>query len=204
MPLLNAIPGHVVKASPLHLLNFYPSVQLGYEANVYRHFSVFAEGGVVVGLHDQNERFLNKRGMKLKLEPRYYYSISRNGRILWYGATEFYFNQVKFDRRTIQRECFDRDCQFPFERQYILPGRYREFGFGLKGGMTIVFNRVLLDLNTGFGLRNIDYTLPQTSTLIDDIDGWGAIPNEKDRIAVTPLLGIRIGYRLDKPRIAAD
>ncbi len=191
----DAIPRHAVRVSPLHLLNFYPTVQLGYEAHVKGRFSIYAEGGAAVNLSENNDRFLNKRGIKLKLEPRYYLSVSRKGHILWYGAGEVYYNRINFDRKARNIECFDLDCQFQYERQFLERGAYREHGFGIKGGLMIGRDRFFLDINSGFAIRIIDYDLPPIAVGWES-NGWYDIPNETDRTALTPLVGIRLGYRL--------
>ena len=147
---------------------------------------------------NRNDDFLKKRGVKLKLEPRYYLSVSRKGHVLWYAAGEVYFNRIRFDRKATRRECFDRDCQFQYERQFFFRGAYRESGVGLKGGLMIGRNRLLLDINSGFALRMIDYTVPEVTPGWpgDETQAWYDIPNESDRTAIGPLLGIRLGYRL--------
>lgn len=197
MRLQDAIPRHAVRISPLHLLNFYPTIQLGYEANIKKRFSIYTEGGVAVNVTERDERFLNKRGIKLKLEPRYYLSVSQKGHVLWYAAGEVYYNRINFDRKTRRIECFDLDCQFQYERRLSDKGTYREHGFGIKGGLMIGRNRFFLDINSGFAIRIIDYSLPE-STIGWEGDGWAwyDIPNETDRTALTPLIGVRLGYRL--------
>jgi hypothetical protein len=59
--------------------------------------------------------------------------------------------------------------------------------------------RIFVDINSGFAIRLIDYDVPGSEAGgIEDNMGWGwnDIPNERDRTAITPLLGIRLGYRL--------
>lgn len=200
--LQDAIPRHAVRVSPLHLLNFYPTVQLGYEANIRNRFSIYTEGGVAVNITQRDERFLDKRGIKLKVEPRYYLSASRKGHVLWYAAGEAYYNKINFERKTRLIGCFDLDCQFRYERQSLEKGTYREHGFGIKGGMMIGRNRFFVDINTGFAIRIIDYSLPELPVGWEgDGRAWYDIPNETDRTAFTPLVGVRLGYHLINRRL---
>lgn len=197
-PLLtDAIPKHAVRVSPLHLMNFYPTIQLGYEANIKGRFSLYLEGGVALNGYGEDPLFRDKRGFKLKVEPRHYFALNRKGNLLWYAAAEFYYNNIDFDRKTVRTECFDRDCQILYERQYHYTVGYREHGAGVKGGMMIGRRRFFLDINSGMAIRFIRYREPESFPDADLFDGaLFNVPNETDRTAFMPLMGIRLGYRL--------
>jgi hypothetical protein len=50
-------------------------------------------------------------------------------------------------------------------------------------------------------VRFIDYLLPEAQIAWDMVgSSWFAVPNEEDRTALTPLLGIRLGYRMVSSR----
>jgi len=194
------IPRQAVKISPFHLLSFYPTLQLAYENKVARRFSVQLEGGYVLHYKmNEDPRYQHKRGVKAKLELHYYMLPSERARLIYYAAAEVYWNAVNFDRLTSQQECFDINCSHVFTRQYTYTVRYREPGFGVKLGFIKYFSDFFMDINSGWGVRFINYTDPSAPPgLINDVNNWGmiSIPNEDDRTTLSPIIGIRFGYRL--------
>lgn len=192
------IPRHALKFSPYHMIGFYPTLQLAYEAKVAHRFTVQLEGGYVLDYpfnHDQS--YQNKRGGKGKLELHYYMLASRRARLIYYGALELYYNAVDFSRLNTQVECYDIECNHTYRRTFNYTVTYREPGFGFKVGFVKYFSRFFMDINSGWGLRFIDYTDPHEP--VGNDGGWGSlfpIPNEEDRVTPSPIVGIRLGYRL--------
>ncbi len=196
---VKVLPKHAFKWSPLHLINFYPTIQAAYEYRFTDQYSLQLDGGYIVNFPESNNtRFQNKRGTKLRLEGRYYFGIQPVKLKAFYGAVELYYNAVNFDREESRVECFDIDCNNPFIRNYVYKVRYRENGLGLKLGYTKFYNRFLFDINTGWAIRNVNYIEPSWLDQGDNWDDWVfvPIPNERKRIAIMPLLGIRIGYHI--------
>ncbi len=195
------VPRHAIKISPFHLVGFYPTFQLSYETRVANRFTVQAEGGVVFdNAFEEDEDFQDKRGAKAKLELHYYVLPSARAKMISYLAMELYWNAVNFDRRQVQQECYDVECNHTYTREFDYKVTYREPGFGLKVGFVKYFSRFLfMDINSGWRVRFVDYTDP-FSTAEDAINSWlPPIPNETDRVSLSPIVGIRFGY-LFRPR----
>jgi hypothetical protein len=199
--LRNAIPVHAFKFSPFHLINFYPTIQCAYEFRVSKKWTVQLDGGVAVntrGSEDQNKDITNKKGYKLKLEPRYYFDWGRQRRTAFYGATELYFNNISFDHEYEQTECFDETCSDKYTRRYYYRGNYQEGGVAFKMGMLLyLFKNFMIDYNVGLGVRSINYTFPsyihyETPHFTDGFH----IPRMEDRVVGTPIFNFRIGYRI--------
>lgn len=198
-----AVPRHAVRISPLHLANFYPTIQTGYETRLYGKLTGYLEGGYVVDI-SQNEtgEYANMRGFKLKIEPRYYFFESVNDRVTFYGALELYGNRVDFDRNETVIECYDEGCVHQYRRQRSYVVKYREKGFVLKWGMMLYIKRFFFDLNAGMGVRGIDYIKPeivQQPEAVDDMLGFSEFafqPIEEKRTVPGLALGMRLGYRI--------
>jgi hypothetical protein len=192
----NLVPPMAIKVSPLHLLNFYPTIEWSYEQRIRPRITTQAEVGYVVDYgYDQDEDFRDKRGVKLKLEGRYYFGAPASEKRIYYSAMEPYLNIINFDRREVVKECFDKECLHEYTRQYIDKIKYREYGVSFKIGLLrYVDSRTFIDLNTGVTVRNIRYEKP--AGRFKGVQ-WGiAIPNENNRIALSPCFGFRLGYRL--------
>lgn len=196
------VPRHAIRFSPFHLINFYPTLQLGYETRLSERVTLYLEGGYVVRMDNYDDQdFRDKRGFKAKIEPRYYMTVNRKGTFTSYLATEFYYNHVNFDRTRRVTECFDLECQNLFQRNYLYKVRYREPGFGFKYGIMVYVNNFFFDFNSGFAIRFISYEEPPVSGQPqwgeDDVVGFFDldIPNQRSRTGFMPLLGIRTGYR---------
>jgi hypothetical protein len=196
-------PKHAVKISPLHWLGFYSTVQVAYEVGLTPRIGMQLDAGMVVdrkflinrGLGASNY-YQNKRGVKLKLEARYYFSGTFRGADGFYTSLEPYWNAVNFDRSGTNAECFDAQCQTSFIRYYDYVVQYRELGVGMKGGYMKYFNRdYFIDISIGWMVRSIDYT-ELTDTPINREESFVSIlPKEQDRTVLAPLMGIRLGYR---------
>lgn len=192
------IPEHAVKVSPLHLFNFYPTFQISYETQVGRSTTIQVEGGYVME-YGARDDYRNRRGLKARLEGRYYLERVRGKNKLFYVAGELHGNFVNFERRDWIVDCFDVECNNPFtqERQYKV--RYREQGFTTKFGLLRYFGqdaRVFLDLSVGATVRNIRYHKPVP--VGNSFGGFffSVAPNEENRFAGRPYVGARLGYRL--------
>jgi len=195
------VPRQAIKISPFHLVSFYPTLQLAYEMRVASRFTVQAEGGVVLNAFNDNQRFQNKRGAKAKLELHYYFFPLARAKMIYYAAFELYWNAVNFDRRQVQEECFDLECNHRYTREFNYRVTYREPGFGVKAGFVKYFSRsVFMDINSGWAVRFIDYNDPYDNG--DEVSlGWlPPIPNEEDRVVLSPIVGIRFGYILHARR----
>jgi hypothetical protein len=196
------VPDKAIKVSPLHLLNFYSTIEISYEQKLAPNITAQIEGGLVIPVdNDLNNDFKNKRGVKLKLEGRYYFWGRTDRRKMYYAALEPYMNVINFDRQQTRTECFDQECMNMFRRDVLFRMEYREQGFSLKGGLIRYWGkRIFIDLNTGFTFRNIRYSdeppRQPTGGVIFEGDGFLDIPNEQDRIAFIPQLCARLGYRL--------
>ena len=194
------VPERAIKFSPFHLINFYPTIEISYEMRIRPLFTLQAEGGYVLNYrYNTDEEFQNKRGIKGKLEARNYLSGPPDRRKQFYLAAEVYLNAINFGRQDGEEECFDLECNHRFHRRYNYKMKYREEGFSFKVGFIRYWGPALfLDINSGVTLRNVRYKEPiSLRPRGGDVFFAGPdIPNEEDRVTVSPNLGIRLGYRL--------
>lgn len=191
-------PAHALKWSPIHLWGFYPSLQLAYEVGFAKRLSAQADAGYVVRYDEGTSTdYMNKRGVKLKAELRYYFESLAGGMDGFYASVEPYMTSINFDRSVTLSECFDPACQHTFWRNYTYKVEYREMGLSAKGGYIIYFDKnILLDVNIGWSLRSINYDQPDNVPELAPVGGFNFFaPNEEDRIILSPLFGARIGYR---------
>lgn len=193
------IPIRALKVSPLHLLNFYPTIQLSVEQRIRPRFTLQAEAGYVLNYTNDDFSFQDKRGVKLKLEGRYYFGSASGRKRIYYSAIEPYANIINFDRDAEVTECFDLECNHLYTRRYDYRVTYREHGVSVKVGVLGYLGaHLFLDFSSGLTLRNICYDEPPLVRGFNEVDGGNIfqIPNEDDRIAISPNLGLRLGYRL--------
>jgi len=190
------VPNHAVKYSPLHLLNFYSTVQLAYERRLGEKTSLQLDAGYIVDLGTYDREATNRTGFKVKLEPRYYFGVSYGRTFSWYAALEGYYHRAKYNRMATRQECFDTECQIQFLRRFQYAIRYREPGVGFKVGFVKYFDKVMMDINTGWAVRFVSYEKPSFTPGFNEMDwSWGPqVPNETSRVGVMPLLGFRLGY----------
>ncbi len=191
------VPQQAVKFSPLHLLNFYPTLEFSFEQRIAPRVTVQLEAGYVLNFNNWDEDFLDKRGVKLKLEGRNYFFGRTDKRKLYYLAGEIYANIINFDRTTSIQECFDMSCEHPFIRYATGTMAYREKGITVKAGLMKYYGRFFFDISSGWTIRDIRY-FELSDFQLEQNTGWAfwEIPNEDDRIILAPNLGARIGYRL--------
>jgi hypothetical protein len=189
-------PSQVIKFSPLHLMNFYPTIELSYEHRLADRFTLQGEFGYVLDYeNDTNKEFQDKRGFKAKIEPRYYLGYSEK-HMSFYTSAELYLNRINFDRETYVNGCIDQWCDFAFVQRTDYEMKYREHGVSLKLGWIIHIHRFLIDLNSGWTVRVIEYS-GQQENFDDMIEFFDFGPDETDRTQLSPNLGIRFGYRLE-------
>jgi hypothetical protein len=192
------VPRQAVKLSPLHLINFYPTIELSFEQKIAPQVTLQLEGGYVLNYsNDWDEDFLDKRGVKLKLESRYYFFGRTDRRKIYYLAGEAYTNIINFERRSSREECFDAACEHMFIRYENAKMAYREKGFTVKAGLIkYAGKKFFFDFNSGWTIRDIEYR-ELTNILSEERDFFEFfdIPNEEDRIVLSPNVGARIGYR---------
>ena len=195
------VPHTAVKVSPLHLLNFYPTIELSLEQRILPRFTTQVEAGYVLDYNANIHRdFQDKRGVKLKLEGRYYFGSVSDPNKIYYGAIEAYTNLINFDRYASGTECFDLECEHLYRREYDYKVSYREYGLSFKAGVLRYFgSSIFMDLNGGITLRNVRYNEPARPRAFAENDEFSffQIPNENDRVAFSPNLGLRFGYRFN-------
>jgi len=186
----------IIKFSPLHLINFYPSIQVAYEHRLTPATSLQIDLGYVF-YNFSTPEFIRKNGFKAKAEYRYYLKDERTDRKSPYLSAEPYINAVNFHREENTIQCFDLDCQLQFSQKIRYLVQYRETGFSLKYGQVFtMWNNFIFDLNYGMTIRIIRYKEKgrDSSPPQDFFDGFLSIPNERNRIGISPALGLRVGY----------
>lgn len=196
------VPDKAIKISPLHLLNHYPTLEVSYEQKILGRITAQAEVGYVLD-YDASDpynstEFLNKRGIKGKLEARYYFWGRVDRKKMYYVSSEVYTNIINFDRQDQRQECFDLECNHLYRKDYTYKMEYREKGISFKAGFIRYLSDFFFDFNSGFTIRNIQYREPDWLVGEFNSDEWNFfdIPNERDRVALSPNFGIRLGYRL--------
>lgn len=195
--LASLIPRSAIKFSPLHMFNFYPTIQIAYEHHISGNFTAQLDAGVVLNFNDVSERFQNKRGFKSKLEVRYYFRSRDDRDRVNYFAFEPYYYRINFDRTSQgPPECLDADCTVRFVRNYDYMMMYREKGFTFKVGSLKYYDSFFTDFNFGITNRFVDYDSSLPLLFPEGNPGWFPIPNEEDRRVISPHIGIRFGVRL--------
>lgn len=190
------VPDIAVRFSPAHLINFYPTVQFAFERRIGKKLTAQIDLGYVFQNKLETDDFGNMEGYKVKVEPRYYIiGGGKNRKRILYGALELYRNSVNFDRKDWRQECMDPECNIQYTRRYHYAVTYRENGFSLKCGIMRYIHNFFIDVNSGWGIRFIDYDHPALTPEFFADALFLDIPNETDRVALTPVLGIRLGYR---------
>jgi hypothetical protein len=190
------VPQQAVKFSPLHLVNFYPTIEFSFEQKVAKQLTIQLEGGYVLDYgNDWSTDYLDKRGAKGKLETRYYFFGRTDKKKIYYVGAEGYANVINFDRVSSRQECFDLECEHMFIRTAPFKMEYREKGFTLKAGLMKYFGKFFFDFSGGWTLRDIHYREPFSFS--EGFEDWNLfeIPNEEDRVALSPNFGVRFGYR---------
>jgi hypothetical protein len=193
-------PRHAVKFSPFHLIGFYPTIQLAYEFRLSGPLTMQLEGGYVYDLYD--DTYLDKRGFKAKVEPRLHFFQNARRTLSLYAAMELYYNHVDFERDKTITLCFDENCQDLYNQSFHYTTNYREHGLVLKFGFQKMWDRFIMDVNSGLGIRNINYdepNLPEGAFGGNESDEWGAfdVPRIEDRTIPAPFMGFRIGYKIN-------
>jgi hypothetical protein len=190
--LLAHVPRQAIRFSPFHLFGFYPTLEFSVEQRLYNQVTLLAEYGYVLNYSNSN-RFSKKRGYKAKGELRYY--ISQYKRVTVYGAGEYYWNAIQFDRWVQRQEYFD---QYPILVKVPHIVNYDEYGFAVKGGILLhIPHNIFFDFNVGLRMRVIDYDAPPLASNEEYARSDGDLfrPDEYDRTIPGIVVGIRIGYR---------
>ena len=195
-----------VKWSPLHLVYFYPSIQVGIEHKLFRDITLQYDLGLVADLGVRSsEDFSNRHGFRGIGELRYY--IPSPPKIPFYIAGEFYYSNIRFDRsNVVGYDCYGEDCFYYEHITYRVNHDHQ--GVGLKYGILLFpgWNRnrsFFFDLNIGVAYRTISYNHPGKSaapnvTYFENDDDFFIHPNENDRREFRPVLGFRLGYSFIK------
>jgi hypothetical protein len=201
-------PRLAVKWSPLHLIYFYPSIQVGIEHKLFQNITLQYDLGLVVDFGvTSNDDFTNSHGFRGIGELRYY--IPSPPKIPFYIAGEFYYSNIRFDRsNVIGYDCFDGDCLYYEQIDYSVNHDHQ--GVGLKYGILLFpgWNRnrsFFFDLNIGIAYRSISYNdpgkpiAPNIIYFEDEGDDFLSFrPDEENRREFRPVLGFRLGYSFIK------
>ncbi|HMQ00291.1 MAG TPA: hypothetical protein PKC24_10965 [Cyclobacteriaceae bacterium] len=183
----------------MHLINFYPSIQLSSEYQVSPKTTLQTGLGYVFDNSFGDERFQNKRGIKARQEIRRYYDLYHKSDQAYYFSLELYLNAVNFNRSEWRTECFDLDCNILFNRRYNYVVRYREHGLSIRNGFIKYLSaNIFIDLAFGATLRFIDYRKPNLPPAFNEDEFWGwfiEIPNERKRTSLAPALTCKLAYR---------
>ena len=125
------------------------------------------------------DEYLNKRGIKVREQLRYYLGRNRPSGIKTALIAELFYTGINYDQQEwFFVNCTDfSNCQF---RQLVDFQKNRTiYGFNTKFGSSFYFKKhFMIDLNAGFGIRVRDvktYGLPDQNGqfFIEDNDEWG-------------------------------
>ena len=203
-----APPRLALKWSPLHLLYFYPSWQFSIEHKLLKKFNLQYEAGWVVQSQNNVPEYQDKRGYRASIELRYY--LPSPPMIPLYVSTEFYYQNVSFDRsETVGFNCALGNCDYFQSVTY--PVTCEELGPGLKFGLLLypAWRRnksFYFDFNAGFAYRVIHYASPARPSgdgieYFEDNQGWILFnpamfrPDEGITERARFVMGIRFSYR---------
>ena len=196
-------PRLAVKWSPIHLINFYPSIQIGLEHKLFRNITMQYELGAIIDMGVMsNDDFIDQRGFRAIGEVRYY--LPSPPKIPFYIAGEYYYGDIRFDRSdVIGYNCQGGECLY-FE--YITHRvNHRHQGVGLKYGILLFpgwnkNRKFFFDLNVGAAYRSIRYNYPELPDGNDitrfeqKSDDHIFRPEENKGRHVRPVVGLRMSY----------
>jgi hypothetical protein len=192
---IRRIHSAAIKFSPLHMLNYYPSMQLAFEHRLGRQTSLQWEGGYVFPISsEETSDAYNKRGFKAKLDFRYYWLF---GKLNAFIAPELYYNSVNYNKNgTFGIDC-SNGCDYYRYAKYET--QYREKGINLKVGMLHRFGRISFEYFAGISQRFIEYksvNKPEggESPQLEDSYDSPFRPKELTRNFIQPTTSLRIGY----------
>jgi len=199
------IPKLAVKYSPLHMIYFYPSIQVAVEHRLYRNLTIQYDAGIVFNYNENNSSadYQNRRGYRLIGELRYYLPFTR--KVPFYLAAEGYYHNITFHRNAVLGYYSDNDKSYTYYQYIQHTVRTEQSGGGLKFGMLLYpawnrNSRFFFDINGGLAIRNITYTNenlpPGNYAYFYDDDFNIFAPDENNHTELRPVLGIRIGYKI--------
>lgn len=194
-------PFFAMKFSPQHLVGMYPTIQIGLEHRIIKRLSIHYDAGLVINFKGTNtEDYANKRGYKIKIEPRYYFHSLEYTH--FYTGLEFYKNDITFDRTsTFLVTCPSGNCSYYQYDTYQVKNQEKWLAF--KVGSTLYgldSKRLFFDLSAGLTFRDIDYDFvgkPIGASLTEFDSGlpfWA--PRETDRQVFGLTFVARVAYRL--------
>ncbi|MGC3944063.1 MAG: hypothetical protein QM762_05975 [Chryseolinea sp.] len=196
-------PGLAVKWSILHLLYFYPSIQLSLEQRLFKNFGIQYEGGWVINSYENTSDYEDKRGFRGAIELRYY--LPSTDKVPLYISGEYYYHNIKFNRtETVGFNCATGMCDYYQSVTY--PITTEEMGPAFKFGM-LMFpgwthnRRFFFDINSGFAFRRMNYSYAARPSGVgvqyfDDSANWRLFaPDEELTKRVRFVLGARLCFR---------
>jgi hypothetical protein len=196
-------PALAIKWSPLHLIYFYPSVQVAIEHRLFKNLNVQYDLGLIVDYpQSDSEDFSDKHGYRVIGELRYY--VPSPPKVPFYVATELYHSKIAFTRsQVVGYGCETGDCDYFQYVDYDIETINR--GIGIKFGVLLYpgWNKnrsFFFDINAGGAFRDITY-----KDIGRPNDGPGEVfydndndrlfaPSEQSRTQIRFVLGVRLGY----------
>ena len=187
----------IVKWSPLHLIDHFPTFQIAVEQKIIKNISLQYDFGPVLSMTGFFSDFdTNKRGYKSKIQVRRYFSFpTQRWRV--YVAPEIGYNYIDFTRgKTYLVEGIDDLSYY----QYIeSQTKYRETNLGLIGGARYTTYRFCIDFQIGVVGRFMKFTapmIPGTHYHLESPDNNIRFEyySDKSRNEIRPSVAVRFGY----------
>jgi hypothetical protein len=188
-----------VKWSPVHLVGYYPTVQLAVEHRIADRLSLQWDAGYVVNTSSvESKDGFDKKGFKAKVDVRYYFPFGRSAVLL---APELYYNYVDYKSSgTYGIDCDEPGGECYYYRYYTYPVRYREPGLNFKGGLFHRFGKhFCIEYHVGLALRFIRYKTPGKPAAASYEEQYenglfDFAADQKSLNTLFPSTGFRLGY----------
>lgn len=202
---------HLLKWNPTCVIDFTPSFQFAYEFRGWERFSMQLEAGYINNLLVEwpTEEFHNMQGIRLRFEPRYYWTDNSGPKVdQFYVTPEFVWINYAFDRtREFGYNCVEDGFWGPVQCDYFrlvtYQGRRNVFAGHAKIGVMSPFGlntrRVYLDAYIGLGFRHVSQTVsgvpnPEDAQTTRQDFPWGE--NEINEFRFSASAGFKIGLRV--------
>lgn len=190
-------PKHALKWKTLNLLNRFPTIQLGYETNLWNNLNLEFNAGYVMDFsEDEYENdFQDKTGVKTGIQLRQYISTRRvNTFFIAFGID---YNYIKYKRsRTFGFDCAnDFTCAYFQFDTYEVKRQDRRVNsrFGI---LTNLGSNFYLEMAFGFAVNSRKYRTLDKISGFDIQYGDNTRKEDGKNLFFVPLVAADLVYRL--------
>jgi hypothetical protein len=153
------IPKVILKWSPLHCLDWYPTFQFAIEHRFAKNFSLQYDFGPVinVGGFDMNSD-RDKHGFKARLQGRRYFAMPSNHWELFMGP-ELHYNNISYQMG--ETYIVHPSSGIEYYEFLVQNRKFTDKGFDFNVGTIFKVYRFIIDFQVGISARSIKYSAPR-------------------------------------------